>query len=141
MRHKPITAIEVHRDRTPGPWFSDENCANNGRFLLPYDGRTLCVLSSDGGGWDHVSVSIVGSLETPTWSDMCYVRRLFFRGDEWVMQFHPPPSLNRNYYPGCLHLWKPQNREIPTPDPDMVAPGVKFSAEVGTNAGTEGSRS
>lgn len=31
---------------------------NNGVFIIPYQGRNLAVIASDGDGWEHVSVSL-----------------------------------------------------------------------------------
>ena len=92
---------------------NDFNCA----YLLrsPVANRQLYVLVSDGEGWDHVSVSVVGSDETPTWSEMCFVKDLFFHAEECVLQYHPPRSHYVNIDAGCLHLWRPQQCDIPMP--------------------------
>lgn len=62
---------------------------------------------SDGSGWDHVSVSL--ATRTPTWEEMCWVKRLWFLPEEVVMQLHPAESEYVNYHPFCLHLWRPQS--------------------------------
>jgi len=102
---------------------------HNGAFLLPYSSTvTLQVIASDGLGWDHVSVVPVDPsrhqklYRTPTWAEMCYVKELFFDETETVIQYHPPKKLYRNAHEYCLHLWKPQDAELPLPDPIMVAP-------------------
>jgi len=64
------------------------------------------VRISNGGGWDHVSVSF--KTWCPTWEEMCQVKRWCFRDDEAVMQLHPPKSDYRDAHPFCLHLWRPQ---------------------------------
>jgi hypothetical protein len=81
----------------------------------------LRVVASWGGGWDHVSVSHPDRI--PTWEEMAYVKDLFFGDDEAAMQLHPPKSEYVNNHPRCLHLWKPQYAEIPTPPAWMV--GIK----------------
>jgi len=53
---------------------------------------------------------------------MEFVRRRFFRDDETVMQLHVPVSEHINAHPNCLHLWRPQQLEIPRPPGWMVAP-------------------
>jgi hypothetical protein len=97
--------------------------------IISPGGRNLTILSSGTGegaeGWEHVSVSSIG---IPTWSEMCYVKDLFWRGDEVVMQLHPAESEYVNCHPYCLHLWRPLNAIIPTPPPHFVGPkNVRFS--------------
>ncbi|WP_145669442.1 DUF7694 domain-containing protein [Bradyrhizobium stylosanthis] len=68
--------------------------------------------------WEHVSVSI--PRRCPNWQEMCFVKDLFWDGEECVMQLHPPRSeyVNNNRY--CLHLWRPTCQEIPTPPSWLV---------------------
>lgn len=82
---------------------------NNGHFQMKCQSGLLSIRISNGGGWDHVSVSLIH--RCPTWSEMCFVKSLFFKDDEWVMQLHPPKSENVNYYKFCLHLWRPQTTD------------------------------
>ena len=77
-------------------------------------------MSSDGAGWDHVSVSLTDPKKTPNWREMCYIKDLFFDEEETVIQYHPPKSEYVNVHQGCLHMWRPHDREIPLPDKDMV---------------------
>ena len=73
---------------------------------------------SDGLGWDHVSVSL--ECRIPRWTEMCFIKDLFFKPDEIVIQYHPAKS---NYVNDCkyaLHMWRPQNEKIPMPHIDMV---------------------
>lgn len=110
-----------------------------GAFMIPYphrcgngglrDGATLKVIASRGGGpadlygpgenWDHVSVSIAGSDRCPIWPQMCFVKDLFFERHEVAMQLHPVRDYINNH-PGCLHLWRPIDREIPLPPSILV---------------------
>lgn len=122
MKSKPSRLLESCRN-TLGPMASDSSFGMTGAWSLLCDGERLKAVSSDGSGWDHVSVSIADELRCPTWDEMCYVKNLFFRGDEWVMQLHPPRAANINCHPGCLHMWRPNNgREIPVPPSSMVGP-------------------
>lgn len=84
---------------------------NNGHFQIPSPEGPfkMCVIASDGGGWDHVSVSFPN--RTPTWKEMCAVKDLFFDDEEVVMQLHPAKSQYVNFHPFTLHLWRPQNAE------------------------------
>lgn len=103
MRPEPNPLIEPFR--TDGPAHS-----NLGRFQIPKgSGLALTVMCSNGGGWDHVSVSLPG--RCPTWSEMSMVKHLFFHAEEAVMQLHPPESAYVNNHPYCLHMWRPQTTE------------------------------
>lgn len=84
----------------------------------PADDRELHIIASWGMGWDHVSVS--RRARTPSWREMEHVKRLFFRDDETAMQLHVPPSDHISIHPNCLHLWRPQDVEIPRPPGMMV---------------------
>lgn len=92
--------------------------SGNGAFKIPIDGKTFGVIASDGGGWDHVSVSHRNRI--PTWEEMCKVKELFFEDDEVAMQLHPAKKDYINIHPNCLHLWRPQNQDIPLPPKIMV---------------------
>jgi len=99
---------------------STARAGNNGAFLFksPADGTQLTVLASDQADWDHVSVSANG--RCPTWGEMVWVRDIFFRGDEWIIQYGPPKGLNINCHEYCLHWWRPQKRGFPVPDRILV---------------------
>ena len=86
----------------------------------------LRIVCSWGLGWDHVSVSRED--RTPSWDDMAWVKDFFFRPDEAAMQLHPPQKDYVNMVKYCLHIWKPQDVEIPLPPTIMVGiPGVRLS--------------
>lgn len=99
-----------------------EGEGNNGCFQVPcyITANNLTVISSDGEGWDHVSVSLPN--RCPNWQEMCFVKDLFFDKEEAVMQLHPAASRYKNFHPYCLHMWRPQDSEIPLPPDFMVAP-------------------
>jgi hypothetical protein len=94
-----------------------------GMFILPATVRRkeqIKVIATDGQGpdsslekWEHVSVSLAS--RCPTWEEMCLVKSLFWDDEECVMQLHPPRSQWINNHPYCLHLWRPVERQIPTP--------------------------
>lgn len=121
MRVNPTKNIERHRI-TSGPMASPASYGPNGAFQIPGpDGRALlCVIASDGDGWEHVSVSL--RARCPTWEEMDFVKRIFWRDDETVMQLHVPRDRHVNYHEHCLHLWRPTGAEIPLPNPIMVGP-------------------
>ena len=99
-------------------WAGDDTC---GMFEVPspIDKRPIRIIASTGDGWDHVSVS--RETRCPNWAEMEHVKRLFFRDDETAMQLHVPPQDHISAHPYCLHLWRPQNVEIPRPPSIMVA--------------------
>ena len=135
---------------TEGPLRSNPGFGNNGAFRLPVslappDQVTLLppahtnphfiiwAIISDMDGWDHVSahVQLLPSMglsrthmteerRTPTWTEMCFVKSLFFDPEETVMQLHPKASKYINCHPHVLHLWRPHNRSIPMPEASMV---------------------
>ena len=80
----------------------------------------LMVIVSWGMGWDHVSVSRKN--RCPDWDEMCRVKNIFWGPEECVVQYHPAKSEYKNFHRFCLHLWKPQGVELPTPQSIMVAP-------------------
>lgn len=122
MRNAPNLKANRHRIRT-GELASVDGCGNNGAFLVPAlsAGRPirLSVIVSDGLGWDHVSVSLPD--RCPTWEEMCFVKNLFFREDERVVQYHPAKAEYRNEHAFCLHLWRCQTQEFPAPPPELVS--------------------
>lgn len=101
-----------------GPMGSNDSYGNNGCFVLTFESMEYVIIASDGDGWDHVSVST--EKRTPRWEAMCYIKDLFFEPEDCVVQYHPPQSEYVNNHPHCLHLWKPQNIDIPTPPTILV---------------------
>lgn len=112
-----------------GPQGSSSSWGNNGLFLLSRmpalerfdrlhpraecDLRGLRVICSDGGGWEHVSVSRRD--RCPTWVEMHTVKLIFWDDEDVVMQLHPAKSDYVNEHPFCLHMWRPTIAAIPTP--------------------------
>jgi hypothetical protein len=76
-------------------------------------GEKLKVIASSGNGWDHVSVSL--PTRTPSWREMEFIKRLFFKPDETAMQLHVRPEDHINLVASCLHIWRPIDVEIPLP--------------------------
>lgn len=97
--------------------YSTASDGNNGAFEVWFGGDPkdrLFVIASDGGGWEHVSVS--NRYRTPTWAEMCRMKDLFWDDPEdCVMQLHPPKSVYVNNHENCLHLWRPVGQAIPIP--------------------------
>lgn len=105
-----------------GPMASTDEYGFNGAFELCLTGQTVRIIASDGGGWQHVSVSLVGKYRTPCWGIMCQVKDMFWEPTDWVCQFHPAESEYVDIHPGCLHLWRPTMVEMPHPPSWMVGP-------------------
>jgi hypothetical protein len=87
--------------------------AHNAVMQIPCGLYLLRVVASAGGGWDHVSVSLAN--RTPTWAELEYVRKLLFKPDEVVVQYHVPAEDHVNIHPYCLHLWRPHGVQLPLP--------------------------
>lgn len=103
-----------------GRFGSTKEYGNNGAFAIKKGRLKMQVIASDGGGWDHVSVTIVNRQRTPTWQEMCFIKDLFFDKDECAVQFHPSESQYVNNHKYCLHLWKPQFGPLQIPLKIMV---------------------
>lgn len=90
----------------------------NGCFVIERNGVELNVIASSGGGWDHVSVSTKD--RCPTWEELEHIRLMFAKPHETWMQLHVPARDHVNCHPFCLHLWRPQHRELPRPPASFV---------------------
>lgn len=100
--------------------------------LICSDSSGAEFLCSDGDGttgarWEHVSVHAYryqgAQTRTPTWGEMCYVKRLCWDDDDVVMQLHPRKSEYVNNHPNVLHLWRPLEAKIP--EPPSIYVGIK----------------
>jgi hypothetical protein len=125
MFHVP----EEYRNQT-GRLRSTRIDGNNGAFTIvsPIPNRVLYIIASDGLSWEHVSVHVLQErklLRTPNWTEMCFVKDLFWDDEDVVMQLHPKKSEYVNNHPNVLHLWRPINlvQVIPTPPYELV--GIK----------------
>ena len=118
---KPISEnLEKHRDKKTELLFYGCNGDKfNGVFRIPLpNGDIAGVIVSNGGGWEHVSVSLKG--RCPRWQEMCYIKDLFWSEEEVVIQYHPQKSEYIDNHKNCLHLWRPIDVDIPTPPKGMV---------------------
>ena len=108
--------------------FSSKRLSRYGAFSIPFNGRRLRVIvapdiSDDGTKniWEHVSVSLEN--RCPNWIEMCFIKDLFFEHEDVCLQFHPKKSEYVNNHQYCLHIWKYNYGEIPTPPTILV--GIK----------------
>jgi hypothetical protein len=89
-------------------------------------GADLVILSSGPdakmtiGNWEHVSVSLAH--RTPNWTEMSWIKDLFWDDDEAVLQFHPPKREYVNLHPYCLHLWRPLDGDVRVPPSSLMGP-------------------
>lgn len=97
---------------------------NNGAFSLVEGSTVFFCIASDGEGWEHVSVSARerGKSRTPTWDEMCLIKRVFWGPNDTVIQYHPAETNYVNCHPHTLHLWRPVGVELPLPRPELVGP-------------------
>ena len=108
---------------------SDESYGNNGGVIIPLimEKQIRCIVS-DGGGWEHVSVSVARHspsnshqiIETPDWIVLCKAKNLFWDEEDCVVQFHPPKSEYVNMHPNVLHLWRKVGEDFETPPKIMI---------------------
>ena len=89
--------------------------------------RPCSIVFSNGGGWEHVSVSFPN--RCPTWEEMCEVKDMFFYEEEIAVQYHPPRNEYVNMHPYCLHLWRLKKEGLLMPPSWMV--GVKDGETTG----------
>jgi hypothetical protein len=131
MRKTPWLKAERYRVRLEGTYYESHHGDPYGCFeVLSPNGRDILrCLATNGDyedakldkkfAWEHVSVSLLH--RCPTWDEMSYIKEMFWRDDECVMQLHPPKAEHINVHPFCLHLWKPLLEEIPRPPGEAVA--------------------
>jgi hypothetical protein len=130
MRKAPNKLIEKHRltiekSKKPHKLVSDSSYGNNGLFIIKRKNLIYSCIASDTKGWDHVSVSINTGKDfkknkLPTWEEMCWIKELFWEDEEEVIQIHPRKSQYINVHPHVLHLWRPQEKNIPLPPINFV---------------------
>lgn len=138
MKDTPNLQAEKYRVRD-GMMASSRFDGNNGAFIVPFGPPEATqkrvyayVIVSDQLKWDHVSVS-VGEMHRgefralprcPTWEEMDHIKRLFWRDDECVVQYHVPRTDHISDHNTVLHMWSAQDQPFPLPAPIMVGLGV-----------------
>lgn len=119
---------EKYRVNPPSGMYRSRPGDQFGMFVIPDRcDRILCIVSDGQEApsiglerWEHVSVSVRNRKmdvvrRCPTWEQMCLVKSIFWEDEQPVMQLHPRASEYVNSHAFCLHLWRPVDREIPTP--------------------------
>lgn len=126
MRFSP--KIEQYRLTMPGTDCASFHGDKWGAFLIPGPcGMPLLVIATSGDGevergWEHVSVSIKVR-RPPNWTEMCFIKDLFWPSEDCVVQFHPPEADYVNNLNNCLHLWRHRTLAFPRPPQELV--GIK----------------
>jgi hypothetical protein len=123
------------RDKVPDrlekarlPEMSDPRWGMTGAFMLMGPrGAELRIIANDAShpdaqGWEHVSVST--AQRCPNWTEMCFVKDLFWGEDELVIQYHVPISEHINNHPYVLHMWRDTLHPHPRMPPS-IAVGIK----------------
>lgn len=107
----------------------NEVTEDGGSGIVAIGNWTGSVIWSWGMGWEHVSVSPYKHYYTPTWSDMCRLKDIFFNDDEVAVQYHPRKNEYVNNKSNCLHLFRPTIYTLPEPPSFMVGlkPGQTIS--------------
>lgn len=115
-----LRQLDKYRLRHPiAQMYGDVGDDHGGVFSVTREGGArLHIIASTGEGWDHLSVSLAD--RTPTWAEMDHVKRMFFRPDEVAFQLHVSAADHISIHDHCLHLWRPQKREIPLPPKRLV---------------------
>lgn len=113
---KDLLHLEKYRlkDKERG-FYGANGDSRNGMFKVFVNGKSFFCIASNGGGWEHISVSLANQKRCPTWEEMCAIKDMFFEPDETVVQYHPAKSDYVNNHEYCLHLWRPLNAELVTP--------------------------
>ncbi len=78
------------------------------------------IICSWGAGWEHVSIAPFKRRYIPTWEDMCYLKDIFFKDDEAVIQIHPAKKDYVNLKENCLHLWRCRYKDMVLPPNILV---------------------
>lgn len=107
-----------------GTLFPIEYKNGKAKIIQDYD-KVLHFIFSWACGFEHLSVST--TVKTPTWEQMSMMKNIFWREDEICMQLHPAKENYIDNMPHCLHIWRPINKEIPTPPNLMV--GIRANPE------------
>lgn len=77
---RDLHTLDKYRDRDfERQYYRCNGDAGNGVFRVPVGGKMFNVVASNGGGWEHVSVSPANRKRTtaPTWEEMCAIKAMF----------------------------------------------------------------
>ena len=108
MSHKSVEPVAVN--------------ATGGAFIVRHRDKRFKAIVGLGDGWEHVSVSQYSKnpKRVPNYQEMKAIKRVFFREDEWAVEYHPSVSEYKSVNPWVLHIWRPTDVELPIPPSYMV---------------------
>lgn len=116
---KPYQWLVAEIDRNPNMTMIHHNHTGMACMLkVALTGHWMRIIASWEGGWDHVSVSLPHRL--PKYGEMKAVKKIFFEPHEWAIEYHPAEDDYISVNDNVLHLWRPQNVEIPKPPKAFV---------------------
>ena len=113
---KNLRKLDKFRVEINHPFFHvpEKDKHKEGVFQINSNSSRYSVIASTGEGWDHVSIS--GEYSLPTHEVMADVKGRFFNDGEVAVEYHPLKKDYVNNHPNCLHIWRPTEQKIPTPN-------------------------
>ena len=127
-----ISHLEKFRHTRPDKPMATKEGDRFGVFYIQNAASAFIIIFDDGSdhegekgsGWEHLSarVKMHSGERVPTWSEMCWLKSLFWDDEECVAQLHPPKSEYVNCHPHVLHLWKQVGQDFPRPPSMLVGP-------------------
>jgi hypothetical protein len=115
---KDLSSLREHMIKHPVLGWGDSDGGAFAVYSKTDPSTLLRIIASNGGGWDHVSVST--DHRCPTWDEMSQVHRMFFLPTEVALQLHVPEDKHINLHNYTLHLWRNQRQAIELPPSAMV---------------------
>ena len=117
MRPEPNNSLDIYRKVHPNFGRSPLGM-NYGYFEVILKGQLRIISSGSDkeSGWEHVSIS--HQEQVPTWKEMCYIKELFWRDDETVLQLKKSMYINCHLF--TLHLWKKIGKEVELPPRELL---------------------
>lgn len=82
----------------------------SGYITLPRGQKASVCVGRNEGGMEHVSIQLFVD-RLPKWNEMCYIKDLFWKEEEKVVQIHLSKSEYVNFVE-ALHLWRPTNGDF-----------------------------
>lgn len=114
-----ITSHSIVALEKEPPNYASKKPTHSVYFVIADDGLAI---QNPHYSWEHVSVHRLfdGKPYTPTWDDMCFIKKMFWDDEDLAVQYHPPKSEHVNQFPWALHLWRHVSIEMPRPPKILV---------------------
>ena len=130
---KPLKGPEFDPYRVDGtnPKYRRVQNDKSGSFVFPFGKPDVApaahlfirCIASNGGNWDHVSVSVAdmsGKVRTPIWEIMEWTKRRFFFPHEVCYQLHVAEKDHISINDHVLHIWRHHSKKVPLPPKGYV---------------------